>query len=147
MKKLLPILLFVFSLSFAGEYRAVFDCSSSNARFVLNRLFLIQKTAEDFKEDNLKYKFEITMHGGCVLFLKKKNYDFSPKERLIVQDIKNQLEILKELYGIKIKACNIALTRYNLSKNDIVDFVDIVKNSWKEIIILQNNGYALVPFE
>ncbi len=147
MKNLLLAFIISFSISFAGEYKAVFDCSSSNEKFVLNRLFLIQKTAENFKEDNLNYKFEITMHGGCVLFLKKKLSDFPKKKRLIVQDIQNQLEILKELYGVEIKACNIALSRYNLTKKDIVDFADVVKNSWQEIIILQNKGYALVPFE
>jgi len=147
MKKLMLFLILSFSISFAKQYKAVFDCSSSNERFILSRLFLIQKTAENFKEDNLNYKFEITMHGGCVLFLKKKLSDFPKKKRLIIQDIQNQLEILKELYGIEIKACNIALSRFNLSKKDILDFVDIVKNSWQEIIILQNNGYALVPFE
>jgi intracellular sulfur oxidation DsrE/DsrF family protein len=148
MKNVILILMLLFSFSFSQEvYKAVFDCSSSDARFVLSRLFLIQKTAENFKEDNLNYKFEITMHGGCVLFLKKKLSEFPQKKRLTIQDIQHQIEILKELYGVKIKACNIALSRFNLKREDIVDFVDIVKNSWQEIIILQNKGYALVPFE
>lgn len=69
------------------------------------------------------------------------------KKRYQIEDLQNQLEILKELYKVQIKACNIALNRYGLKKKDIIDFVDIVKNSWQEIIILQNKGYALVPFE
>ena len=145
MKKFLFVLLF-FSFSFAQEYKAVFDCSSSDERFVLNRLFLIERTAKDFKEDGLNYRFVITLHSGCVLFLKKNLSTFPPKKRIIIRDIQNQLEILKELYGLQVKACNIALNRYKLKKKDIVDFVDIVKNSWQEVIILQNKGYALIDF-
>lgn len=146
MKYLFLVLLF-FSFSFSQEYKAVFDCESNNARFVLGRLFLIERTIKNFKEDNLKYKFEITIHGGCVLFLRKDLSKFSPRKRHQIEDLQNQLEILKELYNVQIKACNIALNRYGLKKKDIIDFVDIVKNSWQEIIILQNKGYALVPFE
>jgi len=145
MKKVLFVVLF-FSFSFAQEYKAVFDCSSADERFVLNRLFLIERTAKDFKEDSLKFRFVITLHSGCVLFLKKNLFTFPPKKRIIIQDIQNQLEILNEFYDIQIKVCNIALNRYKLRKKDIVDFVDIVKNSWQEIIILQNKGYALIDF-
>jgi len=146
MRYLLIIFLLI-NVSFAQEFRAVFDCSSSNEKLVLNRLFLIERTIKDFKEDGLKHNFEITLHGGCVLFLKKDLSKFSKKRRIIITDLQNQLEILKELYGVKIKACNIALGRYSLKKKDILDFVDVVKNSWQEIIILQNKGFALVPFE
>ncbi len=145
MKKILLSLL-IFSFAFSQEYKAVFDCSSSNERFVLNRLFLIERTAKDFKEDGLKYKFEITMHSGCVVFLKKSLKDFPNSKRIIIQDIQNQLEILKEFYHVKIKACNIALSRYKLKRKDIVDFVEVVKNSWQELIVLQNKGYALIDF-
>ncbi len=76
----------------------------------------------------------------------KEPIHFSTKKRIIIREIQNQLEILKELYDIQVKACNIALNRYKLEKKDIVDFVDIVKNSWQEVIILQNKGYALIDF-
>ena len=150
MKKLgILFLLFIFSISIYAQeniYRAVFDCSIGDLNFIQNRLWLIKKTAQMLKSEKNEYEFVITMHGQCVKVLKE-DYTGTEAEKQKIEQIQETLEILNKFYKVDIKACNIALRRMNLNKNNILDFAQIVPNSWITLIRLQNNGFALVLFK
>jgi len=143
------LFIFIISLQVKAEtdtYRAVFDCSIGDLTYIQNRLWLIQKTATMLKKDNKKYEFIITMHGQCVKILKE-NIQGNESEKQKIEQIQETLEVLNKFYKINIKACNIALKRLNLNKDNIVDFIQIVPNSWITLIKLQNQGFALIPFK
>ncbi|MDD3226887.1 MAG: DsrE family protein [Tissierellia bacterium] len=46
--------------------------------------------------------------------------------------------------GVKFVACNNALMAYNIKKDDIIHFVDIVPAGVVELVIKQSNGYAYI---
>jgi len=64
----------------------------------------------------------------------------------ISQDLNTDIETMESLYkkGVKFVACNNALTSYEIKKEDIVEFVDIVPTGVLELIKKQSEGYAYI---
>ncbi len=55
----------------------------------------------------------------------------------------NTMESLNKK-GVRFVACNNALMAYNIKKDDIIHFVDIVPAGVVELVIKQSNGYAYI---
>ncbi len=66
MKQTLLLLLTLFGVLHAQEYKAVFDCSSDDARYISGRMMLVEKTIEMIEKRGDKATVAITLHGGCV---------------------------------------------------------------------------------
>jgi len=67
-------------------------------------------------------------------------------EDKMVKMIHKRLKDLKDKYNVKIEACEIALNRWKIGKDDRLPFIDTVKNSITRVIKLQNDGFALIPY-
>ena len=145
MKKTLLALGLLATSLFGGEpYKALFDCSSGDMKFVASRIWLIQKTADQLLEEKEPYDFVVTIHSGCTPIVAADPSGYPEADRL--EGIQMQMETLAEEYGVKFVACGIAAQRYALGKEDLLPFVTTVPNSITEAIRLQNQGYALIPF-
>jgi len=77
----------------------------------------------------------------CQQFIKwaVKYYDIS-------QDLNTDIETMENLYkkGVKFVACNNALSAYDIKKENIIEFVDVVPTGVLELIKKQNEGYAYI---
>ncbi|WP_457746223.1 DsrE family protein [Sulfurimonas sp.] len=147
MKKALIILILFTSVLSAELYKAVFDCSSSNPRYIVSRMLLIEKTKNMMQKDGDEVDFALTLHGGCVTMVSK-NYDFIVKDEDI-KYIKKAQQTIKKLSkeGVKITVCAMSLAANSIDKEDVVPFVHISKNSYIDTIKYQNHGYALMPLK
>jgi len=145
MKKLALILLFIPVLSLAQDrLKAVFDCAVGDLDWVSLRLSLLKKTAESLIREGKEYTFVITVHSHCIPIVEKNLKRFPKKKAKKIAFIQNQLQTLKELYNVEIKACRIAMDRGRIK--GVPKFIETVPNSWITLIELQNRGFAFVPF-
>lgn len=145
MKKIFIVFSLFVTLSFAKEYKAVFDCSSKDMSYVASRMFLVERTMDMMKKESADVKFAITIHGGCSP-IASKNYDEIVKDVESAREAQEQLKKLSTL-GIDIVVCEMSLNANTIDKDDIIKEAKISKNSFIETIAYQNSGYALMLFE
>ena len=147
LKYLMMIIVTVTTLS-AEEYKAVFDCSSSNANYIKSRMWLVGKTLDMIEEQGDTSQVVLTLHGGCVPIVSKYYDEIVPDED--VQNIKQAQDHLKSLSkrkNVKIIACAMSLNANAIEKEEVLPFIQIVKNSFLDTIYYQNKGYALMTFK
>ena len=148
MKYVFILYIMLFGTLQAGEYKAVFDCSSGDAHYIKTRMWLIDKTMSMIEKRGDKATFAITLHGSCVPMISKE-FDFIVPDKDIA-DIQKAQDYLKDLAlkrGVKIIACAMSLASNAIDKKDVVDFVKISPNSFIDTIGYQNDGYALMTFK
>ena len=142
------LLLFVFSLTLgAKEYKAVFDCSSGDARYVKSRMWLINKTIDMIEQNGDTANFVITLHGSCVPMVSKV-YDeiVADEDMKNIEQAQKYLTDLVKRRGVKVTACAMSLASNTIEQVDVLEFVYISENSFIDTIGFQNDGYALMTF-
>jgi intracellular sulfur oxidation DsrE/DsrF family protein len=148
MKNVFILLLLFLATLQAKEYKAVFDCSSNDAKYIKSRMWLIDKTMSMIEKRGDKATFAITLHGSCVPMISKE-FDFIVSDE-DVADIQKAHDYLKDLAtkrGVKVIACAMSLASNAIDKKDVVEFVKISDNSFIDTIGFQNDGYALMTFK
>ena len=146
MKRVLALLAALVASVAAQEYRAVFDCSASDPRYILSRMVLVEKTAAMLEARGDKALFAVTIHGGCIVAAAS-DYEIRVPDDEVVY-IKKTQEILARLAKEKkvdVVACAIALEGFGIDREDVVPFMRISENSYIDTIGYQNRGYALMP--
>lgn len=142
------MIILTFTTLSAKEYKAVFDCSSSDADYIKSRIWLVGKTIDMIKEQGDTSHVVLTLHGGCVPMVSKLYNEIVPDED--VQKIKQAQDYLKSLSkrkNVKIIACAMSLNTNAIEKKEVLPFIQIVKNSFIDTIYYQNLGYALMTFK
>ena len=148
--KIVKFLLLALLLTIANskEYKAVFDCSSSDAHYIKSRMWLIGKTIDMIEKNGDKASFVLTLHGNCVPMISSE-YKFVVNDEDI-EDIsiaQKRLEVLAKKKNVKVIACAMSLQANAIDKTDVLSFVEISPNSFIDTIAYQNDGYALMSFK
>ena len=148
MKSIFLLLLVLLGTIEAKEYKAVFDCSSSNTGYIKSRMWLIDKTMSMVEEQGDKPKFAITLHGGCVAMVSKDYEMVVPDEEM--QNVKKAQEYLTHLIknkGVKVTVCAMSLSSNAIEQEEVLENINISPNSFLDTIAYQNDGYALMTFK
>ena len=144
---LLIFIIFMSSL-YSKEYKAVFDCSSSDAHYIKSRMWLIEKTKSMIEEKGDKATFVITLHGSCVAMVSSFYEAIVPDEDMTnIKKAQNYLKILATEHNVTVKVCAMSLVSNAIDEEDVLKFVTIVPNSFIDTIGYQNDGYALMTFK
>lgn len=149
-KNIILVLLLAFSFSHAKENqiinKAVFDCSAKDLSYINSRLQLIERTNLDFKDLNQKSDFVLTIHSHCTPIVSNDAiFFYTEKDAKTIESIHNQLKKLNLTYNVEIRVCEIALNHFGILKAELLDGIKTTKNSFMDVIQLQNQGYALFP--
>ena len=149
LKKLFFVLLVAMSQLQSKEYKAVFDCSSNDASYIVSRMFLVERTMDMIEKQGDSVKFALTIHGKCANIVSK-NIDevvFDENKVALLEKAKVQLVKLMEQKGVDVTVCAMSLNANTIAKDDVIGGVHISKNSFIETIAYQNDGYALMTFK
>ena len=132
----------------AEEYKAVFDCSSSDASYIKSRMWLVGKTLDMIEKRGDKANFVLTLHGGCVPMVSKVYDEIVDEndEETIKQAQDSLIRLVKEK-KVKIIVCAMSLAANAIEKKEVLPFVTISDNSFIDTIYYQNHGYALMSFK
>jgi len=148
MKRYLLIVVGLVSFMQAQEYRSVFDCSSDNARFVMTRMNLIERTMNMIEQNGDKADFAITLHGGCVPMVSNVYDEIVPDEELpYIKMAQETITRLAQKKKVKVIVCAMSLNANAIDEKEVLPFIQISKNSFIDTIGLQNKGYALMTFK
>ena len=148
MIKFLMAVIVMFSLLEAEEYKAVFDCSSSDASYIKSRMWLIGKTWDMIEKKGDKASFVLTVHGGCVPVISTV-YDeiVDENDEEIMKLAQESLIRLVKEKKVKVIVCAMSLAANTLERKEVLPFVTISENSFIDTIYYQNQGYALMTFK
>lgn len=148
MMKYMVVLLITLRLLHAQEYKAVFDCSSNDAQFIMSRMNLIDKTMQMIEKRSETAKFAITLHGGCVPMVSRTYSEvIDDSDVLFIRQAQEALIRLSKNKNIEIVACAMSLDSNAIEKSDVLPFVRISENSFIDTIRYQNHGYAIMTFK
>jgi intracellular sulfur oxidation DsrE/DsrF family protein len=148
MKHILLLLLALFGTIEAQEYKAVFDCSSDDARYISGRMILVEKTINMIEKRGDKAKVAITLHGGCVPMASRVYDEIIVDEDMpYIQNAQNIITRLAKKKGVEIVACAMSLDANGLEQQEVLPFVRISENSFIDTIAYQNRGYAVMTFK
>jgi intracellular sulfur oxidation DsrE/DsrF family protein len=148
MIKSIAIFLMLLGAVQAQEYKAVFDCSSDDARFILSRMNLIELTAKMIEKRGDQTSFAITLHGGCVPMVSKEFREVVwDEDAIYIQKAQETITRLSKRKDFEIVACAMSLENNGLEQEDVLPFVRISPNSFIDTIGYQNDGYALMTFK
>lgn len=137
-----------FTVLSAEEYKAVFDCSSSDANYIKKRMWLVGKTMDMIEKKGDKAEFVITLHGGCVPMVSSLYHEIvADKDMPKIKKAQESISHLAKVRGVKIIACAMSLNANAIEKKEVLPFVTISDNSFIDTIHYQNMGYALMTFK
>lgn len=142
------MIIIAFSALPAEEYKAVFDCSSSDASYIKSRMWVVGKTLDMIEKKGDTAKFVITLHGGCVPMVSKLYNEIVDDEDMpAIKEAQESITQLAKRKGVKIIACAMSLNKNAIEKKEVLPFVTISDNSFIDTIYYQNQGYALMAFK
>jgi len=147
MKYILWLLVFL-GISQAQEYRSVFDCSASDARYISSRMALIEKTMDMIEKQGDTTKFALTLHGDCVAMVSKSYDEITDDTDLIyIKKARDSISRLAKQKDVNIVVCAMSLNANGIEQEDVLPFISISNNSFIDTIGYQNRGYALMTFK
>ena len=148
LKKIFLALLIFTGVAHSNEYKAVFDCSSSDSNFIKSRMWLVGKTIDMIEKRGDKATVALTLHGGCVQMVVQDYEMITPDEDIKnIEKAQNYLISLSKRKNVKIIACAMSLNANAIEKSDVLPFVEVSENSFIDTIGYQNSGYAFMTFK
>lgn len=127
------------------EAKVVWDVHAGDEKIFTDRISLIHQTSESLKKKGITPVFVIGIRGPATKYVAKSVEGTKFEKDKIEKKDEIQQKLLKATEGgIKIKQCSIPMQRFNVAKNNVVDFVEVVDNVWETMIALQNKGYAYI---
>lgn len=128
------------------DARAVWDFTTGDERRFLDRAKLMLHAANSFIEQGAKPDFVVLLHAGATKFGARHftGTKFAGDEAGNLAEIHATLKALTEAGG-RIEVCEIAMQRSDISRDNLVPFVEIEENVFVNSIALQNRGYAYIP--
>lgn len=124
------------------KQKVVFDCSSANKEYIATRLWLIDATLQELVDNNVSYDAVLTIHSGCTDIVSTKTIEKDKQ----MEKVEKMLKKVSKHENLSIEACQIALNRFKIKDDELFPFVKTVHNSITRVIVLQNDGYAFIPF-
>lgn len=130
------------------EYKAVFDCSSDDARYIHSRISLIEKTLQLIEEQGDKAIFAITVHGGCFPIVLGNYDEFVASEDIqYIQKAQETMKRLSEEKNVEIVACAMSLKANDVDTKEVLPYIRLSKDSFIDTIGYQNKGYGIMTFK
>ena len=130
---------------FAGVTAAkvVWNVTTGDEKVFLDRMDLIQQTADSLKKRGIKPDFVVIIHGPAAKFVAKelKDTKFAKDKLPKLKQAHSSLESLTH-NGVPVEVCAIALKRAKIAHSNVRDFAVIQDNVFENLIVLQNKGYA-----
>ena len=132
----------------AQEYKSVFDCSASDARYISSRMGLIEKTIQMIEKEGDTSKFALTLHGDCVAMVSKAFEEIVDDTDLIyIKKAQDSLSRLSKKKDMEIVVCAMSLGANGIETEEVLPFIRISNNSFIDTIGYQNRGYAIMSFK
>lgn len=140
-------ILLIQSTVYAKEYKAVFDCSSSDMRYIASRMAVVEETVRLIELKGNTVKIAMTLHGGCIAIATTGiGTDSTLNDAKIIQKARNSITRLHIDHNADVIACAMSLDANGIEKSDLLPFVHISDNSFIDTIGYQNDGYAVMTF-
>ena len=126
------------------EARGVFDITRSRPDTLLGALKLVAETREGLLRQGLKPDLVVLFRGPAVTLLSTDRQGLESDEREKLEAIGEQIQTLQKS-GVRLSVCSIATRLFKVDNRQLLPGLQPVDNVLISLIVLQQQGYALVP--
>jgi uncharacterized protein len=131
------------SLEGVEQFRGVVDLSHGEPATVLRYLQLVAQMDEDLKEMGLDRRIVVAMRGGSVRYLRSDRGPIPHADQIVAEEIADAVAALDARH-IRIEACKVAMDRFEVPADGVLEAVNVVDNTFITLIGFQQQGYGLV---
>jgi intracellular sulfur oxidation DsrE/DsrF family protein len=150
-KFLLVLLLSVGVLSGSDDLKkAVFDLTTSSINTIESRLIKGVAMNSTYYQDSFKeLDVIVVIHGDAYKFFVKdiSKTKIKPDGQLSknLDDLHQRLKSLTDTYRVKFVMCEAGMKSRDVTKDNILEFVQTIPSAMMGLIDAQNSGYAFIP--
>lgn len=152
MKKLLFSCFLPIALLYAQEntVKVVYDLTTDDlATFELKILKSIVANKNHYEGKLQELDVSVVIHGGSYKFFLKDpaHSKFKTDKELLdsSKELGKRIKSMSGNYEVEFLICGVGMKKHALEKNDLYDFVHIIKNASIGLIDRQSEGYAYIP--
>lgn len=131
------------SLEGLDTFRGIIDLSHGEPGTVLRYLQLIAQMDDDLKAMGMPRHIVIGMRGGSVRYLRSERDKIPHADQIVAEEIARAVAEL-DARNIRIEACKVAMDRFEVPVDGVLDPVNVVENTFITLIGFQQQGYGLV---
>lgn len=144
------MIFFGFLFADVDTKKLVIDLTTANANtYKAKILNAIKMNKKYYKSIGEELKVAVVIHGSSYKFFFKEinatKYQNDVELKKVFIDLKKQTKELSELYDVEFLMCGFGMKKHKIQKNQIVEYVKVVKNATVGLIDKQNQGYAYLP--
>ncbi|SFV63220.1 hypothetical protein MNB_SM-4-87 [hydrothermal vent metagenome] len=152
MKKIILLLLTIFTLANADEetVRVVYDLTTEDVnKFEKNILKGIAVSKAYFEGNLQEFESAVIIHGEAFRFFLKdvEHSSFNSNSQLLeaYPELSKRVASMADTYEVEFLMCEASMSKYGLTKEDIVDYVQFIPTSTIGVIKKENEGFAYFP--
>ncbi|MFW5453772.1 DsrE family protein [Thioalkalivibrio sulfidiphilus] len=131
------------SLEGLQEFRGLVDLSHGEPRTVLRYLQLVAQMDDDLKAMGLERRIVVAMRGGSVRYLRRDRSPIDLADQIVAEEIARAIADL-HARDIRIEACKVAMDRFEVPADGVLEEVNVVNNTFITLIGFQQQGYGMV---
>ena len=155
---LLMAILLVPGIAFAGQFtnanalkglktvKVVCDVNVGEPGLLLGRMELIEETYTQLLDAGIQPTFVVAFRGPATKYVTRGSGYVAPEDLAIKKKIQGFVTQFHR-NGFTLEQCAIAARALNVSYDDILPQITVVRNGYISIIAYQNKGYALLPMD
>ncbi len=126
--------------------KVYFDVNQGDAKKLLVRLDLLDRTVRQLAEAGLKPEVVVGLRGGATKLMTRGTGHFRNEDIQNSEPIKKWVADFKAR-GFVLEQCAIAMEFLKVEAADMLPEINIVANGYVSMIGYQNRGYAVVPMD
>lgn len=124
--------------------RIVWDERESNPKAAALHLKVLHQTYKELAAMKKDPSFVIVFIGPSVKLISKNREGFPPEDQKSLDEIAATVSAMSK-DGIKMEICLIAAKVFHVDPASVLPEVKKVGNGWISMVVLQSQGYSLIP--
>ena len=126
--------------------KVYFDVNQGDAKKLIVRLDLLNRTVEQIREAGLNAEVVVGIRGGATKLVTRGTGHFKEEDIQYSDQIKKWIADFKAK-GFVLEQCAIAAEFMKIDAADFLPEITLVANGYVSMIGYQNKGYAVVPMD
>ena len=135
------------ALTGVSDGRLMWDVTEAKALRLSNWLTVIQDTYEGLQRLGVRPHMVVVFRGRAVRLLAGELGDVPFDELGMIQEVHTKLAELRQLGGVRMEVCNLALRRQGMAERPLVPGVKRVTNAFIAMAGYGAKGYTRIPVD
>jgi intracellular sulfur oxidation DsrE/DsrF family protein len=135
------------SLKGLNSAKVVFDITQGDPQKLLQRLSLIEETAQTMASQGVTPNFVLAFRGPASFYASSDRARIPADKLTLAEQIATKIKEMSGQSGVQFEQCSVATRVLKIDNKTVYPEVKVVGNSWVSLAGYQNRGYAYIPID